>query len=89
MNGRDSLAGRSTEAFKVIGRRLAKIRAEHGLTQRALAERLDKPASFIGKVELAERRLDVLDVMALAAALDIPPEDLFLRVVGLTDNSAD
>lgn len=70
-----------------MGKRLAQIRAEHGLTQRALAERIGKPASFIGKVELAERRLDVLDVLALAEALGVPPDELFLQVLGRADTT--
>ena len=76
------MAGRTTDPFKPVGRQLAGLRAEHGLTQRALAERIGKPPSFIGKLELAERRLDILDVLALADALSIPPAELFLRLVG-------
>lgn len=72
-----------------MGARLAQIRAEHGLTQRRLAELIGKPASFVGKVELAERRLDVLDVLALSAALGIPPAKLFLRLVGQGDEQAE
>lgn len=66
-----------------MGRRLAELRVERGLTQRALAELIGKPASYVGKVELAERRLDVLDVLALAEAFELPPEKLFLLVLGL------
>ncbi len=87
MDGRDSLAGRSTEAFKDVGRRLARLRVERGLTQRALAERIGKPPSYVGKVELAERRLDVLDVVGMAEAFELPPEQLFLLVLGLPPRS--
>ena len=72
-----------------MGRRLAQLRVERGLTQRALAERIGKPASFVGKVELAERRLDVLDVLALAEAYELPPEQLFLLVLGLPSKLPD
>ena len=33
--------------------------------QADLARKLDKPASFVGKYELGERRLDVVEVMVI------------------------
>lgn len=72
------MAGASTEAFKPIGRRLAKLRGEKGLSQRTLAERLGRPRSYVDRLELAERRLDVVDVQNLARALDVAPAELFV-----------
>lgn len=38
---------------------LKQIRHEENYTMRALADMIDKPHSFIGKMELCSRRLDV------------------------------
>ena len=44
-------------------------RREAGLTQIAVAERLERPQSFVAKYENGERRLDVLQFIAVARAL--------------------
>lgn len=41
--------------------RLKQARLEAGLTQTELAARLDKPQSFVAKVETQERRLDLVE----------------------------
>jgi transcriptional regulator with XRE-family HTH domain len=46
---------------------------------RHLAERLKKPPSFIAKIEIGERRLDVAEFAAIAKALKIDPRTLFDR----------
>lgn len=76
------MAGRSIEPFREIGGRLAQVRKTLGLTQRQLAERVGRPASYIAKLELAERRLDVIDLEELARALDIDPALLLSRLMG-------
>lgn len=40
-----------------------------GISQRELARRLSKPPSFVNKIEQLERRLDVLEFIAIAGAL--------------------
>lgn len=52
---------------------LAEARTDAGLTQRDLAERLKRPRSYIGKIEVGERRLDVVEFLALCNALEIDP----------------
>jgi transcriptional regulator with XRE-family HTH domain len=44
-----------------------------GLTQHALALRLKKPQSFVAKFEGGERRLDVVEFIRIARALDTDP----------------
>jgi transcriptional regulator with XRE-family HTH domain len=44
-----------------------------GLTQRTLAARLKKPQSFVAKYEGGERRLDVVEFIRIARALDADP----------------
>lgn len=50
------------------------IRENAGVTQRELARRLGKPPSFVNKIELLERRLDLLEFIAIAEALNTPAE---------------
>jgi transcriptional regulator with XRE-family HTH domain len=47
-----------------------------GLTQHALALRLKKPQSFVAKYEGGERRLDVLEFIAITRALGADPQKL-------------
>ena len=46
-------------------------RIEREISQRELGRRVGKSTSFINKVEQLERRLDILEFMALADALEI------------------
>jgi transcriptional regulator with XRE-family HTH domain len=57
------------------------VRVEQGLSQRELARRLNKPVSFVNKIEKLERRLDVEEFVALAHAIGIPAEELFAAVL--------
>ncbi|GFE78257.1 hypothetical protein GCM10011487_02570 [Steroidobacter agaridevorans] len=50
---------------------LLAAREKAGLTQQQLADRLGKPQSFISKYEGGERRIDVIEFIAIADALDI------------------
>lgn len=48
---------------------LRELRREAGLTQVDVAERLDVPQSFVSKYESGERRLDVIELRHVAAAI--------------------
>lgn len=56
---------------------LRSAREDSGLSQAQLAVKLGKPPSFVGKYELGERRLDVVELLVILKALDVP-RDLFL-----------
>jgi transcriptional regulator with XRE-family HTH domain len=49
------------------------------LTQAQVASRLKKPPSWIAKVEIGERRLDVIEFTTLARAIKIDPLTLYER----------
>lgn len=51
---------------------LRQLRLEAGLTQVEVAERLDEPQSFVSKYEAGERRLDVIELRQVAAAIGLP-----------------
>lgn len=60
---------------------LIEAREEASLTQRDLAARLRVPRTTVSRVELGERRLDVLELLLWAKAIGIAPNTLFARVL--------
>ena len=61
---------------------LVAARRKAGLTQHEVAERLGRPQSFVAKVEGGERRLDVIEFIAVAKALGADPVRLMRKLVG-------
>jgi len=55
-------------------------RLEANLTQQEVADRLEKPQSFVAKIEGSERRLDIAEFVDYAHALGRDPMEL-LRVM--------
>ena len=49
---------------------LIRRRLDLGLSQRALAERMNVVHSFVGKVETGDRRLDIFEFIEYCQALD-------------------
>lgn len=56
---------------------LVALRHTAEVRQQALAKKLGKPQSFIAKYEGGERRLDVIEFIAIARALGADPVKLF------------
>lgn len=54
---------------------LKKERLAQGLSMRALAEKLNRPHSFVGKVEQGERRLDVIEFIEYCKILNKNPSE--------------
>ncbi|MGH9715631.1 MAG: helix-turn-helix domain-containing protein [Candidatus Acidiferrales bacterium] len=52
---------------------LAEARKAANLTQAELAERLNRPQSFVSKYERGERRLDVVEFGEVARAIGLDP----------------
>jgi transcriptional regulator with XRE-family HTH domain len=70
---RDTL--RSPRQIK-LRKLLLKHRTDRGVTQTELAQRLERPQSFVAKYEGGERRLSVIDFIDIAEALQIRPSHL-------------
>jgi transcriptional regulator with XRE-family HTH domain len=70
-----------TSAQAVFCGLMVGARKAAGLTQRALALRLKKPQSFVAKYEGGERRLDVVEFIAIARALGADPLKLMATLV--------
>jgi len=50
-----------TQEYRILREKLARLRQEAGLSQRALAKRLSVPHSWVAKVESGERRIDFVE----------------------------
>jgi transcriptional regulator with XRE-family HTH domain len=64
-----------------LGKWLASTREALGMTQVQLAKRVGRSQSFVAKTETGQRRLDVIEFIALAKALGTSPERLFQRLL--------
>ena len=62
-------------------RALREVRRSKGVTQVQLSERLDRAQSYISNIERGERRIDVIEFMAIAAALNRDAAELFSEIV--------
>jgi transcriptional regulator with XRE-family HTH domain len=76
----------TSEAYSALIEVLVQVRQEAGLSQRDLAERLEKPRSYVSKIETKERRIDVLELLDLADGVEISPEALLLRITTAVEN---
>ena len=66
------MAARDPE-YRSIVEALVRGRKTAGLTQMELANRLGKLQSYVSKIELCERRLDVVEFAHYATALGLDP----------------
>lgn len=71
----------SSSKYRAVIDAIKAAREEHGISQRELARRLGKPPSFVNKIELLERRLDILEFIDIAEALGITAEGLLKLVL--------
>lgn len=72
---------RSTDHKNLIALLVA-AREKAGLTQQQLADRLGKPQSFVAKYEGGERRIDVIEFVAIAQALEFDPARAVREIAG-------
>ncbi len=62
-------------------------RVARDISQRELARRIGKPVSFVNKIELIERRIDVLEFIVVCRALDIPSGEMMERLQALVSEA--
>ena len=62
---------------------LVEARQDAGVTQQQLADLLQRPQSFISKIENGDRRLDVVEFLELCRLLRADPAVLMKQVEGL------
>jgi transcriptional regulator with XRE-family HTH domain len=68
-----------SEELGVLVGLLRQLREEAGLRQVDLAERLDRHQSFVSKYEAGQRRLDLIELRAVAAALGVSLSEVVRR----------
>lgn len=61
---------------------LREERRAAGLTQQDVADRLDKPQSYVSKYESGERRLDVIEFLDVTQAIGADPAGMISRLAG-------
>ena len=60
-----------TGSYKVLRERLVSARHAAGLTQIELAKKLGRSQSFVAKYEGGERRIDLVEFLEIAEALEM------------------
>ena len=68
-------------AARAVAAVIARARKRRGLSQRDLAALLKRPHSVIGMIESNQRQVNVPEFLAIAAALDTEPADLFRQLM--------
>lgn len=69
-----------TPAHRKLVQELRTARREAGLSQQQVAELLGVPQSYVAKIELGERRIDVIEFLKLVAAMDASWFEILGRV---------
>jgi len=64
----------SSDKYLALLSWLKQERERSGLSMRDIATLIDEPHSWIGKIETAERRLDIFEYVKYCEALGVKPE---------------
>ncbi|MGH6955126.1 MAG: helix-turn-helix domain-containing protein [Caulobacteraceae bacterium] len=70
----------SSDAYAVFVEAVVAARRRQRVTQAELARRLGKPQSYVSKSERRQRRIDVVEFIAISEALGLDSADLFREV---------
>lgn len=71
-----------SDAHQILVEQLIAARRQSGMKQEELAALLGKDQSYISNIERGQRRVDVLEFIALARAIGLNPINLFADIVG-------
>ena len=70
---------RRLDPYREFGDWLRATRDAIGMSQKDLSVKMGRSVSFIGKIETAQRRLDIIEFGELADALGVAPTKLYDR----------
>jgi transcriptional regulator with XRE-family HTH domain len=76
-----------TDQYATFRSILIAERRKAELSQQALADKLGKPQSFVSKIEMGERRLDVIEFLELMSAIGSDPS-VILKQLQRTQRAA-
>lgn len=71
--------------YEVFRSLLVELRERGELTQVDVATRLGKPQSYVSKYERGERRLDVVEMLDIAGALEVNPTHILRDLIKKLD----
>lgn len=63
-----------TPLYDAVRAKLVEMRRSAGLTQRQLADKLGRERSFVGRIEVGERRVDLVEFFWICRACGQDPE---------------
>ena len=66
--------------LRILGEVLTRVREAAGIRQAGLAARLGVPASYLSKIENGTRRLDVIELIQIADAMNVDPGEIVRQV---------
>ena len=66
--------------LRILGDVLTRVRERAGVKQGDLAARLGLPASYLSKIENGTRRLDVVELIRIAEAIGVNPDEIVRQV---------
>ena len=76
------------ESYRLLCTLLVERRKTLGWSQYDLAERLQRPQSFVAKVEVGERRIDVVEFLDLVHALEADPYEILRTIEAVYCNTS-
>jgi transcriptional regulator with XRE-family HTH domain len=74
--GRVSTKAKLAPELRLLGEVLVRARQRAGRKQAEVAARLELPASYLSKIESGTRRLDVIELIRVAEAMDVDPAEI-------------
>ncbi|HLJ75538.1 MAG TPA: helix-turn-helix transcriptional regulator [Thermoanaerobaculia bacterium] len=77
---RVSTKAKLADELVLLGRVLVAARESLGLKQSDVAAKLGVPASYLSKIENGTRRLDVIELIRIAEAMDIDPAKIVSKL---------
>ncbi|WP_417623440.1 helix-turn-helix domain-containing protein [Paremcibacter congregatus] len=69
-----------SDRYQHFRKLLVNARNKAGLSQTQLAEKINKRQTFISKYEIGERRIDVVELIEIAEALNIDPCEIIVEL---------
>lgn len=69
-----------TRQSKILQEKFAELRQQAGLSQRELAKRMNREHSFIARIELGERRVDLAEFYWLCKACEASPRETAIQI---------
>lgn len=69
-----------SDAHQILVEQLTAARKQSGLKQEELAALIGKDQSYISNIERGQRRVDVLEFVALSRAMNVDPATLFSSI---------